>query len=482
MAERITINDVVEDGNGIVNTLNNIKTALVGINGEMQKAAGKKKIEITNKTDADSIANATKALEAMRQATENLSKFTAQVNKDLKEMAAAIKGMPKMPSAPKPSSGGSGGGSYGGGRGRGSSNLPLGASDTAELARVDAAIKQVTTDTSKAFPAVNQLQTSFNGLSQIADKLSAALNSMSMQERNTTIAGKSMSEQLKAIRDNMNLTQQAVGKFSLNVGNYQSAIAGVQFSTQQILREVPSAINPQQFFLAISNNIPILMDYVKRYKTLQPQIAADVQKVTAALNEAKIAQAAAVAGTKEHEVATQNVAAAQEKLNQLQKAQVPVGKQILKSLVSWQTLLIAGLLLLRKVPDIIKNIKEQMKAWAALTKQEIDMVASLSSAFTSVLNDIMKDRVELDLIRERLEWITQGTDEWKNAVERVNEITGQNLDAATATLETIEDTIDAYKRLALQQAINKMVVDKLATSQISAAQLKKLMVYTGGGV
>lgn len=52
-----------------------------------------------------------------------------------------------------------------------------------------------------------------------------------------------------------------IGKAQRRVGQYERA----QFSLQQILREFPSlAISPQTFFLAISNNIPMLADDFKK--------------------------------------------------------------------------------------------------------------------------------------------------------------------------------------------------------------------------
>ena len=45
----------------------------------------------------------------------------------------------------------------------------------------------------------------------------------------------------------------------------KQSISGLSFSVQQIARELPSlAMGPQMFFLAISNNIPILSDSISK--------------------------------------------------------------------------------------------------------------------------------------------------------------------------------------------------------------------------
>lgn len=52
-----------------------------------------------------------------------------------------------------------------------------------------------------------------------------------------------------------------------NVGNYKSAFDGLGMSFSQVARELPSlTVSAQQFFLAISNNLPMVFDEVKKAK------------------------------------------------------------------------------------------------------------------------------------------------------------------------------------------------------------------------
>lgn len=56
-----------------------------------------------------------------------------------------------------------------------------------------------------------------------------------------------------------------VGKHQRNVGNYKSAFDGLGFSFAQIGRELPSlSVSVQQFALAISNNLPIAADELRK--------------------------------------------------------------------------------------------------------------------------------------------------------------------------------------------------------------------------
>jgi hypothetical protein len=60
---------------------------------------------------------------------------------------------------------------------------------------------------------------------------------------------------------------ESVGQYGRNVGNYKSGFNGLGNSVSQIARELPSlTISAQQFFLAISNNLPILQDEISKAK------------------------------------------------------------------------------------------------------------------------------------------------------------------------------------------------------------------------
>lgn len=73
---------------------------------------------------------------------------------------------------------------------------------------------------------------------------------------------------------------QSLGNYQRNVGNYASSFNGLNVSVQQILREAPSTANSlNTFFLAISNNLPMLFD--------------EIQKANAGLKELKAAAAVA---------------------------------------------------------------------------------------------------------------------------------------------------------------------------------------------
>ena len=132
--------------------------------------------------------------------------------------------------------------------------------------------KNVVEYVKKKIAAINTEKMSYNQLQQTYNALMDSIKRMATEEVRNSEAGKLMVNTAKQIRETMNETQKSVGNFTLQVGKYRAAFDGLGYSFQQILREIPSALNPQQFFLAISNNIPLFMDQVKAFKAEQEQI------------------------------------------------------------------------------------------------------------------------------------------------------------------------------------------------------------------
>jgi hypothetical protein len=65
----------------------------------------------------------------------------------------------------------------------------------------------------------------------------------------------------------MDKYQKSTGKHTLSVGNYKQAFDGLGFSVSQVARELPSlAISANTFFLAISNNIPMVIDEIQKLR------------------------------------------------------------------------------------------------------------------------------------------------------------------------------------------------------------------------
>lgn len=173
-------------------------------------------------------------------------------------------------------------------------------------------------------------------------------------------AGKALLAQIANVQKELSAAEQASGRFQRNVGNYASAWNGLSFSVQQVARELPSlAVSANTFFLAISNNIPILVDEIAR-----------ARKEYAAFQEALKA-------------GNTNV-----------KAVAPVWQQLTKSLISWQTALVVGLTLLsvhgKEIISWIGSLGQANKKLAETYQLTKDFQKAVSKSTNEVLTSIEK--------------------------------------------------------------------------------------------
>lgn len=191
---------------------------------------------------------------------------------------------------------------------------------------------------------------SMNELSQSLSRMRAAYRALNEEERNSPF-GQNLLKSIKDADTRIKELDAAIGNHQRNVGNYQGRFNGLNMSVQQIVRELPSAtMGINMFFMAISNNVPIMADQIKYAKELN-------KEMKAAGNEP-----------------------------------VPVWKQLVSSMFSWQTAMMVGITLLTVYGKDIAN-------W----------VKSLFSA-NDAQEQAKKEAIEFSKI------IKKSHDEWRNSV------------------------------------------------------------------
>lgn len=153
------------------------------------------------------------------------------------------------------------------------------------LARAEVDLKLAMTDTAKEIAVLKQQQTDQTRLNKLVAKLNNSMagsynalsaqyelnkikmNNLSQSYLENTEAGKRLVKQTAEIYAAMDKYQKSTGKHTLSVGNYKQAFDGLGFSVSQVARELPSlAISANTFFLAISNNIPMVIDEIQKLK------------------------------------------------------------------------------------------------------------------------------------------------------------------------------------------------------------------------
>lgn len=201
---------------------------------------------------------------------------------------------------------------------------------------------------------------SYDEMNAAVLQLERRLKSINKVERESA-SGQQLFKQYSALKDELMSIDAKMKNYQRNVGNYTSHWNGLNMSIQQVARELPSlAVGWNTFFLAISNNLPILVD--------------ELQKARVEFNKLSAAN---------------------------QKA-VPVWKQVIGSIFSWQTLLVAGITILSMYgKEIIGWVSSLFKAKSAV----VDLMSSeqqMALARKKATENSIKERSELDLLYKKL--------------------------------------------------------------------------------
>lgn len=197
---------------------------------------------------------------------------------------------------------------------------------------------------------------SYNEMNAAMLELQKRYKALSEADRESSI-GKNLISQANSLNNKLKEIDAQFGNYQRNVGNYASSWNGLNVQTQQLLRELPSlTMSFNQFFLAISNNLPMFADELKR-----------------ASEEFKRMKAEGLTA-------------------------IPVWKQLLGSIFSWQSALVIGITLLSAYgSEIAKWVGSLFKAEKAVNEvamAEID----LANARRKGISDSVKERTELELL------------------------------------------------------------------------------------
>lgn len=190
--------------------------------------------------------------------------------------------------------------------------------------------------------------------------------------------------------------QESTGVYSLSVGNYREAFTGLNMAVQQVVRELPAVtVSLNTFFLAISNNIPILADELKRSKA-----AFEAQK-EAIIKSAKSSEEAA------------------EAIGKLEK---PI-KKVIKSVFSWQTALVLVLTILPKYGEAIFDWIGKMLQGENAAKRMTRALRDIRKEMKDTNDDYGKNMVTIRRLTneysnlateaDKTQWIENNKDAWR---------------------------------------------------------------------
>lgn len=244
--------------------------------------------------------------------------------------------------------------------------------------------------------------------------LNAEYDRLSATDRKATV-GTNLQKQIQALNTEISSAEQATGRYQRNVGNYASSWNGLSVSVQQVARELPSlAVGWNTFFLAISNNLPMLADELKKaaaeYKAFKMAVAAGNNDV------AKVA---------------------------------PVWKQLITSIFSWQTALVAAITLLSVYgKDIIEWTKNLLGADTAQKR--------LNESLKEFNNLVGKGQADAKLLFDTVKRTTEGTQGRAKAIQEINKVYAGYLPYLLSEQASLKELEAAYK------IVNKALIENAA--------------------
>lgn len=256
-------------------------------------------------------------------------------------------------------------------------------------------------------------------------RLTSSYDQLSREMRKGEL-GESMRKQIMEVSQELKEAEAETNRFYRNVGNYASGWNGLNVSVQQILREMPNAaMSMNTFFLAISNNIPMLVDEINRLR---------------AANKAAAAEG---------------------------KAGVPIWKALSGALFSWNTAISVGVTLLTVYGgEIVKWIGNLFKA-----KKQVSVLGNEVNDFNSALANSRKAAGEeigqLRVLYSQVSNVNLSMEARRAAVDKLQKqypayfgnLTKEQIlagNTSAAYRQLTEDIMAAARARAAQERINEL--------------------------
>ena len=291
-------------------------------------------------------------------------------------------------------------------------------------------LKQILANEIKSEQAVRG---SMNEMSQSLGTMRMFYRTLNEEERNSQF-GQELLKRIQLVDTKIKELDASIGNHQRNVGNYASHWDGLGFSIQQVARELPSiSYGLNTFFVAISNNLSILADDIRRA----------IAKYKAAVAEGKAA--------------------------------TPVWKQIVKSIFSWQTALVGGITLLTLYGNEIADwVEELFKG-----KKQIDAAAIAQEHFHNAISkgttDAQREITKLDLLYKAATDTSKAYDERRIAIEKLQKEYPAyfgNMDAELIAAGMLKNKYDELRASIIEVSKAKAAQDILSENQSTILKIQ----------
>lgn len=292
----------------------------------------------------------------------------------------------------------------------------------------------------------NSAEGSYNRLSAQYALNKIRLNQMSAAEREAADSGKKLEAETNAIYQQMIKLQEATGNYRLSVGHYQKTWDGLGISISQVVRELPAvAVSLNTFFLGISNNIPVVVDEIKRLRRQNELLAAE---------------------GKEQISVTRSIVRSLFSFNTILVVLLTVFSMYGKEIITWIDKTLAGRDAAKSFEDALEDLNDELgKGSTGSYGQQIAVLRRLSENWKDLG----------DNIKAQTQWIKDNEKEFSKLGITIDSIN----DANNAFVDNTESVVAAYKARAKAEAALNVVsqqYQKLLVAE-NKAELEKVREY-----
>jgi hypothetical protein len=268
---------------------------------------------------------------------------------------------------------------------------------------------------------------SYNEMNAAVLALEKRLKSMS-KDSFLGSEGQKTLQQIQTLKNELKSMDAQMGNYQRNVGNYASHWNGLGMSVQQVARELPSlAVGWNTFFLAISNNLPILADEIKKANA-----------------EFKAMRESGMKG-------------------------IPVWKQLTGAIFNWQTALVIGITLLSVYgKDLVNWISGLGRAKKALDSATIAQLA-LNNATKEGIKNSISETNKLNILYKMANDTSRSIIERKQAVDELQAIYPEYFKKLSDEAIMTGRASDAYN-----MAKNNII--ELSKAKVKLSEIDKLSV------
>ena len=289
----------------------------------------------------------------------------------------------------------------------------------ASLLQHKTALSELRQSLNNSFKLDNSAATSMNALSQSLGRMRMAYRELTEEERKSPF-GQELLASIQQADAKIKQLDATIGNHQRNVGNYASGWNGLNMSVQQIVRELPAAtMGLNMFFLAISNNLPILTDEIKRARE------------------------------------------ANEQLKKSGQSTVPVWKQLVSSIFSWQTAMMVAITVLSMYGKDIANWISGLFGADEAHKRLNESVKEFNSL-------VGESQAKAKLLFETIKKAGEGTQGRVDAIKQFNDEYGKYYSNMLSEKSSLLEIEKAYKQ------VNKALMENAALKAQQSAIDKTL--------